>query len=359
MIFYLTVIELKKWIYENNKVQFILEQIGCHHIIYHETKEYYSCGNPDGDNNAAINVYNNEYLNCIDHTRNIGEKPDIIDLVEYIKKLNFKDTIKWLHQLLELKLTYQKTQQHIEKIDPLHIFKKVKCRKLKTNVADIEYLNENVLCDFIPNIHIDLFREGITQQAIEKFELGYSYKMKRTIFPYRYWLNGELVGYTGRTSIKDYKAFEISKYFITPNYKKNLNLYGLWENYDDIQKIDYVTVFESEKSVIKRYSRCDKSCVALSGHTISDEQIKILIGLNVKEIVIALDKDVDINEMRYACEKFYGIRNVSYIFDKYNLLGKKDSPADAQNKIYEYLFKYRVKYDEKEHREYLKSLKRS
>ena len=31
-----------------------------------------------------------------------------------------------------------------------------------------------------------------------------------------------------------------------------MNLYGLYENYDAIQKAGYVVVFEAEKSVLKR-----------------------------------------------------------------------------------------------------------
>ncbi len=84
---------------------------------------------------------------------------------------------------------------------------------------------------------------------------------------------------------------------------------------------------------LKRDSLNDPTGVAVSGHEISDEQAKILIGLNC-EIIIAFDKDISIEHIRYCCEKFYGIRKVSYIWDKYDLLDKKDSPADAINKIY-------------------------
>jgi len=61
--------------------------------------------------------------------------------------------------------------------------------------------------------------------------------------------------------------------------------------------------------------------------------------------------------LRYCCEQFYRIRKVSYIYDRFGLLGDKDSPADAKNKIYKYLFDHRVVYDECEHLEYLRSLK--
>ena len=75
------------------------------------------------------------------------------------------------------------------------------------------------------------------------------------------------------------------------------------------------------------------------------------------DIVIALDKDVGLNDIKKECEKFYGIRNVYYIYDKWNILGEKESPADRPNKQYEFMLKYKVKYDEKEHEEYKKWLK--
>ena len=71
-----------------------------------------------------------------------------------------------------------------------------------------------------------------------------------------------------------------------------------------------------------------------------------------------MDKDVPIEEIWSMCEKFYGLRKVSYIYDEYGVLGPKDSPADAKNKVYKILFKYRRVYDAKMHREYLKRLKK-
>ena len=41
---------LKRYIYENNLIQVILEKLGCKDIIYHKEKEYYSASHPDGDN---------------------------------------------------------------------------------------------------------------------------------------------------------------------------------------------------------------------------------------------------------------------------------------------------------------------
>lgn len=70
------------------------------------------------------------------------------------------------------------------------------------------------------------------------------------------------------------------------------------------------------------------------------------------EIIIALDEGIDINLIRKECDKFYPIRKVSYMYDRWGLIkeGSKDSPADMPNKIYEFMLKHRTIYDEKERR---------
>ena len=107
----------------------------------------------------------------------------------------------------------------------------------------------------------------------------------------------------------------------------------------------------------KRDSLGDSTVVALSGKSISDEQVRILIGLNV-EIVIALDNDVDVNEVIFICDKFKNIRKVSYIKDFMGVLRYKDAPMDARNKDYQFLFENRIVYDRNEQRKYQESLER-
>ena len=356
----MTVVELKRYINSENKIEYVLEQLGCHSVRHHPN--YISAGNPDGgDNKNAITVYKNDNLNAKNYTRNIGDNIDLIDIIIYFNKCDFKSAIKWLHKILDLKFTHSNNvnrslKEENKKPDPLEIFKKIK-RRNRFNVLNIEPIEHDVP-EFTPHIHIGWYHEGIMTPTVRKFGLGYSYKHKRNVVPLRYWATGELIGFTQRTVIENYEMFDIPKYFITPNYPKQMNVFGLWENYDEIQKAGCIIVFESEKSVLKRDSLLDYTAVALSGNEISDEQVRILIGLNVN-IVIALDNDVPLKKVYETCEKFYQIRNVYYIHDKYDLLGAKDSPADARNQIYQFLLKHKVKYGEKEHQEYLRMKGRS
>ena len=357
----MTVNELKEYIYKENKIQCILEQIGCHEIKYNEQRETYSACQPDGDNPQGINIRNNQYLNYRSFSRGIDyeDGQDLISLVETIKKLSFVESVKYIHKILDLPFEFKKREEKPQKkYDPLNVFKKVlRCNRRVVNVDDIKVLEDKLLDDYIPMLHIDWVKEGITERTRNKFKLSYSYKHKRIVVPLRYWATGELLGFNQRTTVENFEEFNIKKYFITPTYQKHLNLYGLYENYDAIQKAGYVVVAESEKSVLKRDSLCDSTVVALSGKSISDEQIRILIGLNV-EVVIALDNDVDINEVRFICDKFKNIRKVSYIRDFIGVLGEKDAPMDARNKDYQFLFDNRIVYDRNEQRKYQESLKK-
>lgn len=355
--------EIKKYIFDNNKIEYILEDLGCHSIEFHPNENQYMAAFPDGDNKAGIVIKNNIKLNFYSYSRgiNVNEERDIVYLIQKIKKVTFPEAIRYLHNLFGLKYSFNKNKKNkleSNKYDPLEIFKKNSNKCKYKNVLDFSYeaLNEKVLDDFVSMIHIDLFKEGIMPWTIKKFKLGYSYKFKRTIFPIRHWMTGELLGYNARTSIENYDLFDIKKYYISPGYNKSMNLYGLWENYKDIEKADYVVIGEAEKSVLKRDSKGDSTWVALEGKSISDEQVSIIMKLDIHEIIIALDKDVDIQEVRHICEKFWRYRKVSYIWDRYGLLDSKDSPADAKNKIYNFLFKYRIVYNEYEHKQYLKGL---
>lgn len=349
---------LKKYIRKNDKVEYILSELGCHKIRFNSNKKYYAAAMPDGDNPSGVVIYDNDYLNFVSYSRNIGfdESQDIINLVQLIKKEDFVSSIKWLHKILNIEFSPYKKKT--KKKNPLSIFRDIlNMRKSRVDVADIVEIEEEALNDFVPIMHINWFREGVMPWARERFGLCYSYKRKRMVIPIRYWADGRLLGFNQRTMVDNWKELGIPKYLLTNTYHKNINLYGLWENREDIEKAGYVVVVESEKSVLKRYSIGDGTCVALQGKTMSSEQRRILLGLNVDEIIIALDKDVDINEVRCICDKLYRARKVSYVLDEYGYLGEKDSPCDSYVG-YSELMDNRVQYDESEHKKYQKSLSR-
>ena len=357
----MTISELKEYIYKENKISFILEQLECHNIKYNDSKGYWSASHKDGDNPNGINIRNNQYLNYRSFSRGVDyeDNQDLISLVQYNKNISFIDSIKYLHKILDLPFEFKKkTEKPKKKNNPLDVFTRhLRCNKRVVNVDDIKFLEDKIMNDYTPMLHIDWLRDGIMPWTRKKFGLCYSYRYKRVIIPHRFWMTGQLIATNARTTITNWEEFNIKKYILTKGYNKQLNIYGLYENYDAIQKAGYVCVYEAERSVLKRDSLNDPTGVAISGHMLSQEQIDILIGLNV-DIILAMDSDIPIEEVRHMANKFYRIRNVYYIQDKWGVIPKKSSPADCPNKVFNFLMKHKTKYDENERREYLKSLEK-
>lgn len=294
-------------------------------------------------------------LNSRIYTSDQDVKGDIISIVMEISGLEFKETLKQIHELLGFKFSFASLTQK-KKVDVLDVFKKaIGCSHY--NNQELVPLDESVLdnSNYIKMPHINLVREGIIPKVQEEFGVMYDIKTQRILFTHRHWSTGELLGIFGRTTIEEWDMLGIPKYWGVIPYPKAMNLYGLYENYKSIQDKNEVYVYEAEKSTLKRSSKLDFTGVSICSHNLSDEQVKILIGLSV-DVVIVYDKGISLQHIRSECEKFYGIRNIYYIYDKYNLLKDKESPADTPNKIFDYLKKYKIKYDEKEHVEYLKEL---
>ena len=358
----MTTTQLKEYINKNNKIEYILEKLGCHNISKFNDKgnnKHYSAAFPDGNNTKGIIINKSDYLNFYSYSRGIdvSEKKDIIDLVQIIKKCNFIDALHWLHDINEIPFTFKKAPQQIDKKpNILNIFTQYVDKDSRCDVTDIKYLDENVLKDFVPLLFIDWLREGVIPKTAKKFGLMYSYDTHRVIIPIKYWVVGKLIGYNARTTIKDYDLLGITKFYITKTMRKTDNLYGLWENREEIEKSEMLCICEAEKGVLKMDSRGDHRWVALEGKTISSEQKRIILGLNIKEIVISLDNDVPIEHIWALCEKFYKLRKVSFTRDVKGLLGAKDSITDSNKKMCEYFIKNRIVYNETLHKKYLEWL---
>jgi len=311
---------------------------------------------PGGTNKTAVCVKKNSLSTAI-RTSDTSEMGDIYTLVMKIKDVAFGQAVKYIHEVLGLKYSrYNKQVKEPKQQCPLDIFRKVKKKKFVINQDEIPVYDERIIREYVPLLHFSWVREGVMPFTAKRFNVGFSLDRQRIVIPERKWdgQDNEYIGITGRTVVENYEMLDIPKFYkLSQTYPKAMNVYGLNENYKAIQKAGIVTVLEAQKSVLKRHSRKDETCVSIGGCELSDEQVRILISLNV-DIVIAYDEGIDINHIRGECDKFYSIRNVSYMFDRWGLIkkGSKDSPADMTNKIWEFIYKHRVVYCEKERKEY-------
>lgn len=340
--------ELKKYIYENNKIVDILEALGMNNINDNNSK-YISCSQPDGDNPTSTIIYKDEYLTTLAYTRNIKSKDytgqtNIFHLIMYILKCEFPSAISWCCGVLGLdnvKTVSKKNKNYIE------LFKKIKKPKqLKEQI----YYPINILDQFSGTPHIDLIRNDaiISKKVLEKYNIRYDFRSQRIVFPhFKYDDSTKIAGLVGRTTIKAYKELGIKKYMslLPTEYIKTQNLYAFNLNKQNILDKGIVIVVESEKSVMKLDMYGFPYAVSVGCHNISEFQRKLLISLRC-EVVIAFDKDVEEEHILETCRLFNNYTKVSYIKDEYNLLGEKDSPVDRGLKKWSILFKYRRRFEE-------------
>ena len=340
--------EIKEYIYNNEKVEYILEKLNMQHIILHRSNEiYYSCGMPDGDNIKSTIIYINSYLNVTAYTRDIKDKygkSDIISLICFIKKMYFSQALKWICEQLGLDY-YNDITKEMPK--SLQITKMLLLMKSYGNDIEDEKLkpiNEKVLSYYYNYVN-DLFKnDGINYMTQKEFEIGFDGQSNRITIPIRDEL-GTLVGVKGRI-FKENLDEEDQKYIYLEPCAKTKICYGLYKTLKYIQQKQKVIIVESEKSVMKLWQEGIYNCIAIGGHDLSRIQVEKITRLAVKEVIICYDEDVSRNKdktinydyYKKEINKFIPQQYISVIIDKNRtILNEKESPADdieKFNKLY-------------------------
>ena len=92
--------------------------------------------------------------------------------------------------------------------------------------------------------------------------------------------------------------------------------------------------------------------VACCGSSLISYQVELILSLGVEEIIVAFDKQFqEIGDKEWVSwtkklneinNKYSKLVNVSFLFDKWEMLGYKDSPIDKGKETFLELFKRRI-----------------
>lgn len=203
-------------------------------------------------------------------------------------------------------------------------------------------------------------REGISYDITKYMGIRYDPINGNIIIPH-YDMDHRLIGIRQRTLIQEaeiygkYRPARIGGQLC--NHPLAFNLYGFDKAKDNIENMQLAIVVESEKSVLQYMSYFgvrSNICVAVCGSSISRYQFQLLLNTGVKEIVLGLDKDFqemyskeydeNLKKIDKLYEKFSAEVAISVLFDRYNLLGYKNSPLDCGKEAFLYLWRNRVIY---------------
>lgn len=224
--------------------------------------------------------------------------------------------------------------------------------------VELKYYNKDVLRHF-PQPHIIPWeKEGITYAVAKECGIAYNPCSQGVIIPH-FDKDNNLIGIRERTLVKaeeDYCKYRPSiinrqQY----NHPLGFSLYNLNNSKDNIKTMKKAVIYESEKSTLLHRSYFGGNgdiSVAVCGSSFTQYQCSLLLDLGVEEIIVCFDKQfrqLGDEEFQRWTKKLTAInekykRNVliSFAFDKWNLLGYKDSPIDCGEETFLELFNNRI-----------------
>lgn len=228
----------------------------------------------------------------------------------------------------------------------------------ETQRVELKTYEDTILTNLPRPIIKPWINEGITQEVMTKRNICYDPKNCGIVIPH-YDIDNRLIGIRERTLIKEnevygkYRPALLNKQLY--NHPLSFNLYNLNNSKDNIANIKKAIVWEGEKSPMlyaSYFGEENDISVACCGSSFIQYQAWLLISLGVEEIIIAFDKqfkEIGDDEYKKLVTNLKGIHKkyghfvkISFLFDKWDYIGYKDSPIDRGPDVFMELFKRRV-----------------
>lgn len=294
----------------------------------------------------------------------------LYDLIISVDGGDFNDAYKYLCDFKNISITRKKKTglQITKEVNTDLDFMKFHRRKKKPKtIINLPAYDKNILNIFDKVMPMCWKDEGINEDIAYHFNVGFYFNQNKAIIPH-YDIKGDLVGIRARSfnkhEVEDGKKYmPITIQNLCYRYPMNWNIYGLWQNKENIKAFKKVIVFESEKSVWlygSLYGQENNIAVATSGTTLSLYQRGLLLALGVEEICIAYDKQYQIElmedksnikeykEFEAYVKRLIKITNMFINYCKVSvmccwddLIDYKDSPIDKGKKVFEQMYKNR------------------
>lgn len=270
-----------------------------------------------------------------------GKSGGIIGYLIDFEKMKFEDAVEKAAKLANLdlsKMCHSKT---------ITFLKKLRALAMKPKSAyEHRILDDSELDKYQIEPVKEWLDEGIEQDVMDLFGVRVDTWQNRIIYPV-YDICGNLINIKARTRYKNYKQMKIPKYINYFQVGVMDYFQGLNTTLKYVLDANEIIIFESVKSVMKAYGWGYKNCASAEKHTLTKEQIDLLVKLRVN-IVFAYDCDVDYrsSDIRQDIDKLKRVTNVFVIEDRKKLLGGKDTknaPVDCGEEIWDTLYSQKRK----------------
>lgn len=273
------------------------------------------------------------------HCFGCGRSGNIYTWIQLTEHLTFDQAVQKVANITNSDINDYVESESMSFYKLLNRLNNKKRTMVERTILDIDTDYNQKYKDEIPQEWLD---EGISAETMKKYEIRIDPYSNRIVYPVRD-ANFQMVGVKGRTRFKDYKALGIMKY-MNYNKLKILDYFtGMMQAADDVKKSGEIIIVEGLKSVMKLDQWGFHNVVSAETSTLNEYQIELLIKMQVKNVVIAFDKDVKLKKIQDCVKLLKKFTNVYVVYDKWHLLKDKDSPPDEGESVWKTLYNRRIR----------------
>ena len=306
-------------------------------FIKHSGNTYYAICPFHSEKTPSLAVNTDEnFFHCF----GCGRSGNIYKWIMWMDGLNFDQAVQKVANIIGLDAEEYTESESVAFYKLLNRLSTKKETVVNRIILDIDKDYNEKFIDEIPQEWLD---EGISADEMKKYEIKIDPLSNRIVYPVRD-VDFRLIGVKGRTRFKNFKELKIMKYM---NYHKlggRLDYFqGMMQAFDSIKETNEAIIVEGIKSVMKLDQFGYHNAVAAETSTLSIYQIELLIRMQIRNVVIAFDKDVEMKKIQECVKLLKKFTNVYVVYDKWNLLDAKDSPCDKGIDTWKTLYERRVK----------------
>ena len=285
-----------------------------------------------------------------------GFNGDIFSLVQQVLNYdNVVQAVEYVCNICKIDISTCRVKPNIDQWQSMKKF----LPNYEQGKQELVVYDKNVLNLFKPFAHVSWLNDGISKQAMAKFNIGWYARNEQITLPVLD-INGDLVGIHARNTRqqlvdKGLKYQPLKTLNDEYKFPTGQVLYGLYQNQEAIKSSHSVILFEAPKSCLQMQDILgdDNISCAMFGWNFNKVRRDILLDIGVKTVTIALDKqyqsqddkefDIYVNQVKKIARLFSPYCIVYVIYDRHRLLEYKDSPSDKGSEVWWRLWKDKVK----------------
>lgn len=303
----------------NLRIEDVLDSLG---LDYRERYNYVvaPCPIHGGDRRDALSWHLDRGIwKCFSRGCEELTGSDIFGLIRGMRECSFMEAVKYLEDLLG------------NQLDPVEI------KRLKDLRENREFIQANkrkaeqkktyprsVLNKLMRHTYLE--SRGYPTWVVEKYHIGACvepgrYMSNRIVVPVTN-IDGELVGFTGRTLDPDYASKRIPKWKHSLGSWVSVNLFNIDNAAPYIQETGAVILCEGPLDVLRFEQAGVHNSVAILGKKFYPQQMTILAGVGATKIIDALDNDAAGQSGSRGV-----LKTASYLFD----IERAPIPSDCKD----------------------------